>query len=117
MPGNLLRLTDRLQIVVRKNSARGSHFRRAGPQQRVYFQPDEVNTAIFTCSGLCPGLNTVIRELVCGLYNMYGVTSVIGIEVRTSGVLLLCFFFICKFTMFRLLCYDANDAQLINYRY
>jgi 6-phosphofructokinase 1 len=50
----------------------------------VYFQSDEVNAAIVTCGGLCPGLNTVIRELVCGLYDMYGVTSVVGIEVRTE---------------------------------
>jgi hypothetical protein len=50
----------------------------------VYFQSDEVNAAIVTCGGLCPGLNTVIRELVCGLYDMYGVSSVVGIEVRTE---------------------------------
>ena len=48
---------------------------------QVYFQPDEVKACIVTCGGLCPGLNTVIRELVCGLYYMYGVTRVLGIEV------------------------------------
>jgi hypothetical protein len=79
-----------LQIVVHKTSARGTHFRRAGPRQRVYFQSDEVNAAIVTCGGLCPGLNTVIRELVCGLYDMYGVTSVVGIEVRTWSAFLVC---------------------------
>ncbi|ONM28972.1 ATP-dependent 6-phosphofructokinase 4 chloroplastic [Zea mays] len=73
------------KIVVHKTSARGTHFRRAGPRQRVYFQPDEVNAAIVTCGGLCPGLNTVIRELVCGLYDMYGVTSVVGIEGGYKG--------------------------------
>jgi hypothetical protein len=36
---------------------------------------------IVTCGGLCPGLNTVIRELVCGLFHMYNVTHVLGIEV------------------------------------
>ncbi|KAG8044834.1 hypothetical protein GUJ93_ZPchr0818g7023 [Zizania palustris] len=73
------------KIVVHKTSARGTHFRRAGPRQRVYFQLDEVNAAIVTCGGLCPGLNTVIRELVCGLYDMYGVTSVVGIEGGYKG--------------------------------
>ncbi|CAO2205299.1 unnamed protein product [Urochloa humidicola] len=73
------------KIVVHKTSARGTHFRRAGPRQRVYFQPDEVNAAIVTCGGLCPGLNTVVRELVCGLYDMYGVTSVVGIEGGYKG--------------------------------
>ncbi|CAO2181216.1 unnamed protein product [Urochloa humidicola] len=73
------------KIVVHKTSARGTHFRRAGPRQRVYFQSDEVNAAIVTCGGLCPGLNTIVRELVCGLYDMYGVTSVVGIEGGYKG--------------------------------
>jgi 6-phosphofructokinase 1 len=34
-----------------------------------------------TCGGLCPGINTVIREIVCGLKNMYGVEDILGIEV------------------------------------
>ena len=48
---------------------------------QVYFESDEVHACIVTCGGLCPGLNTVIREIVCGLYHMYGVTRVLGIEV------------------------------------
>lgn len=34
-----------------------------------------------TCGGLCPGINTVIREIVCGLNFMYGVDDILGIEV------------------------------------
>lgn len=47
----------------------------------MYFEYDEVHACIVTCGGLCPGLNTVIREIVCGLYHMYGVTRVLGIDV------------------------------------
>lgn len=47
----------------------------------MYFEPDEVHACIVTCGGLCPGLNTVIREIVCGLYDMYGVKRILGIEV------------------------------------
>lgn len=47
----------------------------------MYFEPDEVHACIVTCGGLCPGLNTVIREIVCGLYDMYGVKKILGIEV------------------------------------
>lgn len=36
---------------------------------------------IVTCGGLCPGLNTVIREIVHSLDYMYGVTKVLGIDV------------------------------------
>ncbi|GMH14243.1 hypothetical protein Nepgr_016084 [Nepenthes gracilis] len=73
------------KIVVHKDSTRGTHFRRAGPGQRVYFESEEVQACIVTCGGLCPGLNTVIRELVCGLYHMYGVTRVLGIEGGYRG--------------------------------
>ncbi|XXG48203.1 hypothetical protein AAC387_Pa02g2715 [Persea americana] len=73
------------KIVVHKSSPRGTHFRRAGPRQKVYFEPDEVHACIVTCGGLCPGLNTVIREIVCGLYDMYGVKKILGIEGGYRG--------------------------------
>ncbi|XWS72122.1 hypothetical protein CRYUN_Cryun02cG0013200 [Craigia yunnanensis] len=73
------------KIVVHKDSARGIHFRRAGPRQKVYFDSDEVHACIVTCGGLCPGLNTVIREIVCGLYHMYGVKKVLGIDGGYRG--------------------------------
>ncbi|KAK1354834.1 ATP-dependent 6-phosphofructokinase [Heracleum sosnowskyi] len=72
-------------IVVHKDSPRGTHFRRAGATQQVYFESDEVHACIVTCGGLCPGLNTVIREIVCGLYNMYGVKKVVGIDGGYKG--------------------------------
>ncbi|KAH7565344.1 hypothetical protein JRO89_XS09G0191000 [Xanthoceras sorbifolium] len=74
-----------LPIVVQKDSPRGTHFRRAGPRQRVYFESDEVYACIVTCGGLCPGVNTVIREIVCGLHHMYGVNQVLGIEGGYRG--------------------------------
>ncbi|MQL72385.1 hypothetical protein Taro_004695 [Colocasia esculenta] len=73
------------KIVVHKSSPRGTHLRRAGPRQKVYFESDEVRACIVTCGGLCPGLNTVIREIVCGLSHMYGVTRILGIEGGYRG--------------------------------
>ncbi|ONI33738.1 hypothetical protein PRUPE_1G444000 [Prunus persica] len=73
------------KIVVHTDSPRGTHFRRAGPRQKVYFDSDEVHACIVTCGGLCPGLNTVIREIVCGLYHMYGVNKVLGIDGGYKG--------------------------------
>lgn len=73
------------RIVVQKNSPRGVHFRRAGPREKVYFKSDEVRACIVTCGGLCPGINTVIREIVCGLIYMYGVHDIIGIEGGYRG--------------------------------
>ncbi|OIV90622.1 hypothetical protein TanjilG_01703 [Lupinus angustifolius] len=73
------------QIVIQKDSPRGVHFRRAGPREKVYFKPEEVRACIVTCGGLCPGINTVIREIVCGLNYMYGVEDILGIEGGYRG--------------------------------
>ncbi|KAL5744153.1 hypothetical protein ACOSP7_027010 [Xanthoceras sorbifolium] len=73
------------KIVVQKDTPRGVHFRRAGPREKVYFKSDEVRACIVTCGGLCPGINTVIRELVCGLNYMYGVDDILGIEGGYKG--------------------------------
>ncbi|KAF7817095.1 ATP-dependent 6-phosphofructokinase 6-like [Senna tora] len=73
------------KVVVHKSSPRGVHFRRAGPRQKVYFKSDDVHACIVTCGGLCPGLNTVIREIVCGLSYMYGVNKILGIDGGYRG--------------------------------
>ncbi|KAL8522142.1 hypothetical protein ACS0TY_012332 [Phlomoides rotata] len=73
------------KIVIHKDTPRGVHFRRAGPRQKVYFSSEEVNACIVTCGGLCPGLNTVIREIVHSLDYMYGVGEVLGIDGGYKG--------------------------------
>ncbi|KAL0297245.1 UNVERIFIED_CONTAM: ATP-dependent 6-phosphofructokinase [Sesamum radiatum] len=73
------------KVVVHKDTPRGVHFRRAGPRQKVYFASDEVHACIVTCGGLCPGLNTVIREIVHSLDYMYGVSKVLGIDGGYRG--------------------------------
>ena len=40
---------------------------RAGPREKIYFDPAKCKAAIVTCGGLCPGLNDVIRQLVITL--------------------------------------------------
>ncbi|KAL2632248.1 hypothetical protein R1flu_016934 [Riccia fluitans] len=62
-----------------------SYFLRAGPRESVVFEPEEVKAAIVTCGGLCPGINTVIRELVMGLWDLYGVRSIHGIRAGYRG--------------------------------
>jgi 6-phosphofructokinase 1 len=37
-------------------------FECAGPRARLFFDPAKTTAAIVTCSGLSPGLNTVIRS-------------------------------------------------------
>ena len=60
-------------------------FPRAGPREKLHFDPRSVNAAIVTCGGLCPGLNNVIREVVHSLYYLYGAKSVWGITGGFQG--------------------------------
>jgi len=56
-----------------------------GPREQVFFSSKEVNAAIVTCGGLCPGLNTVIKELVNCLRSQYGVSEVYGVRNGYMG--------------------------------
>ncbi|MCO5581154.1 hypothetical protein L7F22_035032 [Adiantum nelumboides] len=60
-------------------------FHRAGPRYHVKFTPDEVKAAIVTCGGLCPGLNSVIREMVDSLWYQYSVKQIYGIKGGYRG--------------------------------
>ncbi|XP_078172013.1 ATP-dependent 6-phosphofructokinase 2-like [Carex rostrata] len=58
---------------------------RAGPRRIINFDASKVCAAIVTCGGLCPGSNTVIRELVVGLTELYGVKDIYGIPMGYRG--------------------------------
>eukprot|EP00166_Cyanidium_caldarium_P002446 ctg_2394.g357 len=62
-----------------------ARYLRSGPREHVAFSPDEVRAAIVTCGGICPGINTVIRELTDGLANLYGVQHIYGIRGGYRG--------------------------------
>ncbi len=61
-------------------------FERAGPRERIFFEPAETTAAFVTCGGLSPGLNNVIRSGALELYHNYGVRSVLGIRSGYSGL-------------------------------
>lgn len=60
---------------------------KAGPRSKIYFDPANVNAAIVTCGGLCPGLNDVIRSIVMCLWYRYGVRSISGFKFGYRGFL------------------------------
>ncbi|KAH7859104.1 hypothetical protein Vadar_031610 [Vaccinium darrowii] len=60
-------------------------YHRAGPRNRIFFDPSRVRAAVVTCGGLCPGMNTVIRELVVGLWELYGVREIYGVRAGYRG--------------------------------
>ena len=61
-------------------------FEKAGPRERLFFNPAEVRAAIVTCGGLCPGLNDVVRSIFLELYHNYGVRDVLGIRYGYQGL-------------------------------
>ncbi len=66
---------------------RGELMEKAGPREKIYFEPAKVHAGIVTCGGLCPGLNDVIRAIVMCLWYSYGVKQISGIRYGYRGFL------------------------------
>lgn len=54
-------------------------FEKAGPREKIYFDPSKTKCAVVTCGGMCPGVNDVIRSLVMEAHYNYGIRSLLGI--------------------------------------
>lgn len=60
---------------------------KAGPRNKIYFNPAHVHAAICTCGGICPGLNNVIRSVVRCFWFRYGVRRISGVQFGYRGLL------------------------------
>jgi len=60
-------------------------FEKAGPREKLFFEPAKTKVAIVTCGGLCPGMNNVIRSVYLQLHFHYGVPAVMGIRYGYAG--------------------------------
>lgn len=58
---------------------------RAGPREKIYFDPSKIKAGIVTCGGLCPGINDVIRAVTMALSSIYGVHRIIGFKYGYEG--------------------------------
>ena len=70
-----------------RSIAREQLLEKAGPRERICFEPGDVRAGIVTCGGLCPGLNDVIRAIVMCLWYRYGVRTVFGIRHGYRGLI------------------------------
>ncbi len=61
-------------------------FERAGPREKIYFDPSKLHVGVVTCGGLCPGINNVIRALVMELHYHYGVGRIHGFRYGFAGL-------------------------------
>jgi len=59
---------------------------RCGPRAELFFQPDKVRAGIVTCGGLCPGLNSVVRDVTLSLIELYGAKEVLGFTGGWEGI-------------------------------
>ena len=64
-----------------------NYLEKAGPREKIFFNPSHVHAAIVTCGGLCPGLNDVIRAIVRCLWIRYGVRRISGIRFGFKGLI------------------------------
>lgn len=60
-------------------------YMRAGPRASQFFKPSEVKADVVGLGGVCPGMNTVIREITLMLRNVYKVKSVNGVKNGFRG--------------------------------
>ena len=61
-------------------------FEKAGPREKIFFDPSVCRAAIVTCGGLAPGLNSVIRSIVAELHFHYEVPHIWGIQKGYLGL-------------------------------
>ncbi len=62
-------------------------FEKAGPREKIFFNPEKTKAALVTCGGLCPGLNDVIRAVVMVLWYRYGVKEIVGLRYGFEGLI------------------------------
>ena len=61
-------------------------FEKAGPREKIFFDPNWCKAGILTAGGLCPGLNNVITGITETLKKIYGVPVVYGIPYGYAGL-------------------------------
>lgn len=61
-------------------------FEKAGPREKIFFDPGKTCVGIVTAGGICPGINNVIRTIVLQLFHRYGVEEVVGFRYGYAGL-------------------------------
>lgn len=80
------RIRHDIEVAPGAPKEREALFEKAGPRERLFFDPKTSKAAIVTCGGLCPGLNNVIRSAFFELRHNYGVPEVLGIRYGYQGL-------------------------------
>lgn len=81
-----VRIRYNVEIGVEPDATDELSFEKAGPREKIFFDPARTAAAIVTCGGLSPGLNNVIRSVYYELAENYGVPRVLGIRHGYLGM-------------------------------
>lgn len=68
-----------------KNGFSVPSLEKAGARKNIFFEPGNTISAVVTCGGLCPGLNSVIRAIVMMNYYRYNNQITYGIQYGYAG--------------------------------
>jgi 6-phosphofructokinase 1 len=80
-------LIDATLSGYQKGQRKPPFLEKAGPREKIFFNPETSRAALVTCGGLCPGLNDVIRAIVMVLWYRYGVKEIFGLRYGYEGLI------------------------------
>ena len=80
------KIKKKLQEKITEQEFVANSLEKAGPREKIFFDPKKVKVAIVTCGGLCPGLNVVIRSIVNLMSYGYKVKKIYGVEYGYHGL-------------------------------
>ncbi len=80
------RILFEVEVTAGREATPTLSFEKAGPRQRIFFDPARTSAGIVTCGGLCPGINNVVRSMVLELRHKYGVGRVLGLRYGYAGL-------------------------------
>lgn len=79
------RIRYRVELSSKTEGTEAWTFEKAGPREKIYFDPSKTTAAIVTCGGLSPGINNVIRSVVFMLSRNYGLKRILGYRFGLSA--------------------------------
>jgi 6-phosphofructokinase 1 len=80
-------LVDATRSGLKRERGEPDFLEKAGPREKLFFNPDTTRAAMVTCGGICPGLNDVIRAITMVLWYRYGVREVFGLRYGFRGLI------------------------------
>lgn len=73
------------ECIIADRGINAEAFVLAGPRAEISFDPSESKACIVTCGGLCPGLNSVVREVTMCLSRQSFQLAIVDFYIERNG--------------------------------